>query len=161
MTREVVTLRASDTLRTAMDTLLHNNISGAPVLDADSRVCGVLSETDLLWRQAGIPFDEWIVPPLLLPVLDVVLSWRDNEKFADEVRRVLALKVSDAMTSTQLAVIHPEATLQEAAQLMLRRNVNRLPVVEERDEGSLLGIVTRTDVVAALASAPAHLPPPV
>jgi CBS domain-containing protein len=160
MTREVVILRASDTLRSAMDTMLHNKISGAPVLDADSNLVGVLSETDLLWKEAGLPTDHWIIPPIALPILDAVLAWRDNVTFGEEVRRVLALKVADAM-SKDVATIRPSATLQEAAQLMLRRNVNRLPVVEENDHCSLIGIVTRSDVVAALASAPERMQPPV
>lgn len=47
--------------------------------------------------------------------------------------------------------IKPEATLQQAAQKLLQRKVHRLPVVDER--GALVGLITRHDIVVALASA--------
>ncbi len=60
---------------------------------------------------------------------------------------MLARTVGEAMTA-DVVTVAPEATLQEAAQLMLRKKVNRLPVLSA---GKLVGVLTRSDVVSALA----------
>ena len=160
MTAKPVTFQESDVLQEAMRILLQRRISGAPVVNAAGNLVGVLSESDVLWKEAGMPDDEWIIPPLLLPILDQVVAWRDNAKFADEVRKVLARTVGESMTKgASLVTVAPSATLQDAAKLMLRRKVNRLPVVD--GTGRLVGILTRSDVVKALADSPGNSMPPV
>jgi CBS domain-containing protein len=86
-----------------------------------------------------------------------VPTWRqrDNTTFNTEVRKVLARTVAEAM-STEVVTVAPGASLQDAAALMLRKKVNRLPVVAAG--GALVGVLTRTDVVAALARGGSTVP---
>ena len=103
--------------------MLSKKVSGAPVLDAaGKKLVGVLSETDLLWKEAGVPQDEWVIPPLMLPFVDQIVAWRDATAFQSEVKKVLARTVGEAMTAAPVT-IGPTAPLQEAAQLMLRKKV--------------------------------------
>ena len=136
--------------------MLSKKVSGAPVLDASGKkLVGVLSETDVLWKEAGAPADEWVIPPLMLPFVDQIVAWRDAGAFQSEVKKVLALTVGEAMTASPITVA-PTMLLQEAAQLMLRKKVNRLPVVDF--SGALVGLLTRTDVLKALAAGGGTLP---
>ena len=113
-------------LRTRSDALrlmLSKKVSGAPVLDpAGKKLVGVLSETDVLWKEAGSPMDEWVIPPFMLPFVDQIVAWRDAGAFQTEVKKVLARTVGEAMTASPITVL-PTASLQEAAQLMLRKKV--------------------------------------
>lgn len=102
--------------------MLAKKVSGAPVLNAAGKLVGVLSETDVLWKQAGSPQDEWIIPPFMLPFMDQIVAWRDATAFRAEVSKVLARTVKEAMTASPTTVA-PTASLQEAAQLMLRKKV--------------------------------------
>ena len=75
-----------------------------------------------------MPQDEWVIPPLMLPVVDQIVAWRDATAFQSEVKKVLARTVGEAMTSEPIT-IGPTVPLQEAAQLMLRKKVRpALPI---------------------------------
>ena len=115
-----VAVHRSDALRL----MLSKKVSGAPVLGPTGKLVGVLSETDMLWKEAGTPMDEWVVPPFMLPFVDQIVSWRDATAFQSEVKKVLARTVGEAMTASPITVA-PTASLQEAAQLMLRKKVRR------------------------------------
>ena len=118
--------------------MLSKKVSGAPVLDAaGKKLVGVLSETDLLWKEAGVPQDEWVIPPLMLPFVDQIVAWRDATAFQSEVKKVLARTVGEAMTAEPVT-IGPTAPLQEAAQLMLRKKVRpAMPVAVARRADAL------------------------
>jgi CBS domain-containing protein len=65
-----------------------------------------------------------------------------------ELRKVMGSTVAEVMTK-DLVTIHPEQTVQEAARLMMQKEVHRLPVVDQNK--ALVGIVTRGDIVRAMA----------
>jgi CBS domain-containing protein len=141
MQREVVTVSPGASLKQAAELLVGHGISGLPVVDADGRVLGVFSETDLLFKEQGEPdrptWRAWLVDPLLLV---------DREKLA-------ARTVGEAMTAPA-QTIASRLPIAQAAKLMLGAGVNRLPVV---DEGKLVGIVTRADLVRAFVRSDAEI----
>lgn len=116
MTRDVVQAHRTTPFKEVVRLLDHHRISGLPVIDADDKVLGVLSGSDLVrvqaYRQGSAP------PP--------------------------ALTAEDVMSSPAITV-HPEQTVPDAARLMERRGVERLPVVDEADR--LIGIATRRDLL--------------
>jgi CBS domain-containing protein len=69
------------------------------------------------------------------------------KRFEDRLRKAIASKVEDMMTPDPIT-ISPDASVKEAARLIAERRHNRLPVVEH---GRLVGVVTRLDVLEALA----------
>lgn len=133
MTTQVVAVR-HDTPFTAIASALRQFRVGAfPVLDADGRVIGVVSESDLLTKQAlGGGDDE--VPGRITGLL----RQHDLEKARGTTAETL-------MTSPPM-IIRPDDTVEHAARLMYLRRVKHLPVVDE--SGQLIGIVSRTDVLA-------------
>ena len=129
MTRDVVTVTPEMSLKEAGRMLLEHGVSGLPVLDAEAHVLGVLSATDVLPKEVGgVPFGRRPVGGF---------SGRDIDSKLD------AVTVGQAMTAPALT-IESERSIPAAAGLMLEYDVARLPVVED---GTLVGIVTRTDLV--------------
>jgi CBS domain-containing protein len=136
MSRRVLTVQPGETLKEAARLLTEHRISGLPVVDGDGRVLGVISEADLLVKERGREPRRggplaWLIDPL-----DVV----DRLKLDAHV-------VGEAMTAPALT-IEPGRPVAVAAELMIEKGINRLPVVKN---GELVGIVTRADLVRAFA----------
>lgn len=131
MTRDVVTVGPDMPLKEAATVISEHGVSGVPVCDDDGAVVGVLSESDLLVKQSGMRPRGGLFSLLAEP------------SEPTDLVKVHAHTAGRAMTAPAITVA-PEATVTEAARLMLERNLNRLPVV---DDGRLVGIVTRADLV--------------
>ncbi|MFI1280893.1 CBS domain-containing protein [Streptomyces sp. NPDC020858] len=126
MTDEVVSAVSDTTFKEVAKLLAQHDITGLPVLDAEDRVIGVVSESDLLNRQ-GAP----------------ALSEGDNVDRA-AVPETATFTAGEVMSAPAVTV-RADETAAEAARLMSRRGVERLPVVDEEDR--LVGIVTRRDLL--------------
>ena len=135
MTVDVLTVPTGKTLKEAAQILATTGISGLVVVDDDRKVVGVISEADILFKERspekrrGGSF-AWLFFPDML----------ENEAKLD------ARTAGEAMSSPAIT-IGPDRPVGEAAAKMLDEAVNRLPVVDE--EGDLVGIVTRADLVRA------------
>jgi CBS domain-containing protein len=136
MTVEVVTARRETSLKDAARELAERGISGMPVVDEAQAVLGVLSEGDVLGKERPAAPD------------DGGAAARFFRHEDPEARRALdARTVGDAMSSPAIT-IEPHWPLATAAEQMVEQGVNRLPVVQQ---GRLVGIVTRADLVRAFA----------
>jgi CBS domain-containing protein len=143
MTRDVAVVRADQTLREVAAVLDARHISGAPVVDHDGRLIGVLSENDLLdaaRRDAAIPRFAVLG---LMPVPDDLFRRAYDDGWKLRAENLMTRKIITAPEDTPLA---------ELAETMVRRRVNRIPIVAENADGSktLVGIVTREDVLRGL-----------
>lgn len=134
MTTAVLTVRPDTMLKDAAALMTERGISGLPVVDLGGQVVGVLSEGDILFKEAG--------QKARRPFVDRLLSLPPSEVEA----KFLAATVGEAMTSPALT-ISPRRPLTQVASTMIERGVKRLPVVDEM--GNLVGIVTRADLVRA------------
>lgn len=141
MTRKVVTVAPTDTLRVAATLLTRKDISGMPVVATDGKVVGVLSEKDIvrvLRDKTGFAM------PGGLFALILETSEARQKDLLTHCRTVMdEVQVSSAMT-TPAKTIPPEMLTLEAARLMISLHINRMPVVEH---GKLVGIVSRTNVL--------------
>jgi CBS domain-containing protein len=139
MTKSVITILETDTLREAATLLTEKHISGAPVVDETGALVGVLSESDLLSesrRRAALP--RVAAFGIFLP------SEESLERIYDGGANLL---VRDVMTRDVFTA--PESiSLHELGETMLRRKINRVPIVD--DSGALQGIVTREDILKAI-----------
>ena len=138
MTSEVITASVDTPLQEVARLLIDHRISGLPVVDAEGALVGVVSETDFLAKQAG-PGSRRPSP------LQWLLSGTSAAKHAEA--RLHATTAGAAMT-TPPVTIEPDRPVAEAAALMAQADVNRLPVMED---GRLVGILTRADIVRAYA----------
>jgi CBS domain-containing protein len=141
MTTDVITAKPDTTVGELADILAKNKISGVPVVDDQSRVLGMVTEADIILQDADLHF------PFYVQFLEMVIYLQSVHKFEERVRKSIGSKVSEIMT-TEVVSASPQESVREVATLMADRNVNRLPVV---DDGRLVGIVTRGDIVRAIA----------
>ena len=138
MTHFVVALGPRDTIKQAAQQLLSNRISGTPVVDK-GKLVGIVSETDLVqtYAQAARGTSFLGSPNRLMSLPPGAPAWEVNNT-----------TVGDVMT-LEVVSIPPEASVWEAASLMHRREVRRLPVVDADDY--VVGVLTRSDLVRAMA----------
>jgi CBS domain-containing protein len=129
MTTRVIWVRKDATFREMATALREYRVSAFPVVDDDRKVIGVVSEADMLNKEAFA--DE-------PGVISGILHHRDQAK----ARGVTA---GELMTTAVVAV-RPEDTVEHAAKLMYDRRVKRLPVTDE--SGRLVGIISRADVLS-------------
>lgn len=145
MQTEVITVGPDTTVRELADILAEKKISGVPVVDEQGAVIGMVSEADLIVQDAELHF------PYYIQFLDSVIYLQSFHKFEERFKKAFATRVSDIM-SREVIAVSPETSVREAATLMTDRNVNRLPVTESgKGGGRLVGIVTRADIVRAIA----------
>lgn len=144
MTTRVITVRPDTPAHEIARILVENRISGVPVVDEENRVLGIVSEGDLIRRLEDTDDGRrrsWWLELLASP-----------ERRAEDYVRAHGRLARDIMTDV-VTVIDEGATLGEAARLLEEKHVKRLPVVRE---GKLVGIVSRADLLRALALAPAQ-----
>lgn len=136
---QVHTLSPDATLREAAELLGLWNVSGAPVVDSQGNLVGVVSESDLLSearKRAALP--RTAAFGVFLPVEDAL------KRIYHEGATLL---VGEVM-STNLVTATADTPVDEIGRLLVQRKINRIPVVNI--EGKLVGIVTREDVLRSL-----------
>jgi CBS domain-containing protein len=141
MQTEVITVGPATTVRELADILAKHKVSGVPVVDGERRVLGMVSEADIILQDADLHF------PYYIQFLDSVIYLQSFSKFEERFRKAFGSKVTEVM-SDEVFTISSDASVRDAATLMADRKVNRLPVIEG---DRLVGIVTRGDIVQAIA----------
>lgn len=144
MTRRVAAVTPETPLKEVAALMVERGISGVPVVDGAGAVLGVVSEADFLIKERGA---EGVRRRLLSRLFG------ESRQALAELAKIEATTAGEAMTSPAVTVA-PAETLQAAARQMSAQQVNRLPVVED---GVLVGIVTRADVVRAFVRPDAEL----
>ncbi len=129
MTTDVITVQRDAPFKEVARLLDEHSVSALPVLDADGRLVGIVSEADLLPKE-----------------------YRDRPgRLARLMHRHELVKaegdVAGELMSSPAVTIGPDSSLADAAKLMMHERVKRLPVVS--DSGDLIGIVSRADLVEA------------
>jgi len=129
MTREVVTVRPETSVREIAALLDRHHISALPVVDDSGHPTGVVSEGDLVRKEAGKPDGRYRPPPRMA----------SGERLRADAETAAGLMSSPVVTA------RPGWSIVRAARAMDRRKVKRLPVVDET--GRLVGIVSRLDLL--------------
>lgn len=142
MTRDPITVTRETSLTEAIKIIAEKRISGLPVVDDHGKLVGVISETDLMWKETGIE------PPPYVMFLDSVIYLENPARYEKEVHKALGQTVGEVMTAKAIS-IDPQSSVKEAARLMHDKHVRRLPVVNEEDQ--VVGIITRGDIVRSMA----------
>jgi CBS domain-containing protein len=145
MTRSVVTVRPDATILEAANTMLQHHVSGLPVVDAAGKLVGIVSEGDFIRRgEIGTQKkrSRWLS----------FLMGADATQYVREHGR----KVSEVMTNDPLTIAE-DATLEEIVNAMEANGIKRMPVMRD---GKLVGIVSRANLLHAVASLAREIPDP-
>lgn len=130
MNARVIALKRTADFKEIISVLRRHRVSACPVVNDAGQVIGVVSEGDLLFKEADPG----------TPCGSIRLRWKLSEE-----SKVNAVTAGHLMTSPAVT-IQPDAPVAVAARVMQDRRLKRLPVVT--DDGTLIGIVSRADVLS-------------
>ena len=136
MTWGVISVEADASVERAARLMLQNKVSGLPVVNSQGTMVGMVTEADFLRRSEIRRRPRW---------LEFLIG---PGRLATEYVHAAGRKVSEIMTPDPYTVT-PETSLEQIVDVMERRRIKRLPVVED---GKLIGIVSRANLMHALAS---------
>ena len=139
-----VTVASDASVEDVVAALREHQLPGMPVVDADGRLVGIVTEADLV-----LPDDEGDLHiPHYVNLFGGTVFLESLHRFEDRLRKAFAASAEDMMTRDP-DTVGPDTSVREAARLLHETGHNRLPVVED---GRLVGVVTRLDVLGALAA---------
>lgn len=138
MTADVITVGPEVSVHKAASLMSDHGVSGLPVVDTDGRMLGIVTQADLILRQAAPRARRWWQRLL-----------EDREALARDYQKASGTTVGEVMTRAVVSV-SPALGIEAAARILYDRGLRRLPVV--RDD-RLVGILSRGDLVKALAAA--------
>jgi CBS domain-containing protein len=143
MVQDVVTVGPDEDVAKALQLLVDHDIGALPVVDGERRVIGILSEADLLHREKIRTKKHrawWLeaVTPASVLALDYAKS---------HGRKVAELMSEDVISADE------DTSLSELANILEKNRIKRVPVLKD---GTLVGIVSRSNLIQALASAPSQ-----
>jgi CBS domain-containing protein len=136
MIKNVVTLKAAQTLAKAAEILVKNNISGAPVVGENNKLIGMISEKDLFKA----------LYPDLKDILLNIKAWFVKEKASFKINEKKKVFIKSLMAKEVISIEEDDSILKAGA-LMLSSNIHRLPVLRK---GKLVGLVSRRDIFRKL-----------
>ncbi|SHG81805.1 CBS domain-containing protein [Bradyrhizobium erythrophlei] len=147
MTQHVIAIGADAPIAEALDTMLRHHVSGLPVIDTDGKLIGIISEGDFIRRaELGTQRKRGRWLSFLVGA----------DRVAADFVHAHGRKVGDIMTPDPLT-ISEDTPLVRIVEIMESNNVKRLPVVRGN---RMVGIVTRSDLLPALADLARHGPSP-
>ncbi|MBW4600368.1 MAG: CBS domain-containing protein [Calothrix sp. FI2-JRJ7] len=144
MSHNPVVVKRETSLTEAIKILAERRISGLPVVDDSGKLIGIISETDLMWQETGV------TPPAYIMFLDSVIYLQNPATYERDLHKALGQTVGEVMSKDPITIA-PDKSLRDAAKLMHDKNIHRLPILDS--EGQVIGILTRGDIIRAMASA--------
>lgn len=137
MTTTVVSVTPDTTVEELGRLFLDKRISGAPVLDVEGGLYGIVTENDLVRQNRRFHI------PTVLRLFDAFIPLEGSASIEEEIRRMSASRVAD-ICSRQVVTVGPEASLQDIATIMSDKGIHLIPVLQE---GKLLGIIGKIDLI--------------
>jgi CBS-domain-containing membrane protein len=140
MTTEVTTFSPATEINEAARVLLEKDINGAPVVDENGTLIGIVCQSDLIAQQKKLRI------PSVFAILDGFVPLGSLGKIEQEMRKISALTVEEAMTPKPKTVF-PDTPIDDIAAIMVDHRLHTLPVEQA---GKLVGIIGKSDVLSTL-----------
>lgn len=146
MDRQPETVSPDDSIQEVIETLQTNDLPGVPVVDETRKVLGIITDSDLVISNEDSDFHL----PHYVNIMGGIVFLESTKHWEERARKAFAATAAEMMTTDPITV-GPDEPAEHAGRLISEKKHNRLPVVD--DEGRLVGVVTRVDVLAALTGA--------
>ena len=143
MDADVPSVTAEDDARAAIDLLAKTDLGAIPVVDADRKVVGIVSESDLILADE----ESDLHLPHYLNIMGGIVFIGSMKGFEKRLEKAFATKVSELMSADPI-VVHTYEAADRVAKKIADHHHNHLPVVDEDER--LAGMVTRADALAAV-----------
>lgn len=148
MTKNVITLKPSETIRQAIQKFAKNRISGAPVVDDENNVIGILTEKDIL-KSLRTRYTELRMVYPSLPIMGISFVEVEKQKeLFEALKEIGDMHVLEVMHKDVITVM-PTDLVEDSIPIMVSKGINRLPVVDPNKK--LVGIITRCNVIIGLS----------
>jgi CBS domain-containing protein len=141
MATDVVTVRRDTSVNDIARLMSERDISGVPVVDDAHHVVGIVTELDMIVRNTRLEM------PTFIQILDGRIPLETPGHYRKRLQHMLGTHAADIMTA-EVVAIGPDDTVEDLAELMVKRRFNPVPVVEN---GILVGIVSRADLIRMMA----------
>jgi CBS domain-containing protein len=142
MTTKVFSVQTDTAVSDVARLMSEHAISGVPVLDAQGRLVGVVTELDLIVRNGRLEM------PAFLQILDAVVPLELPGHLQNRLLHMLGTHAEDVMTR-DLHPVGPDMDIADLVDVMVKRRLNPVPVVES---GKLVGIVSHADLIRKMAT---------
>jgi len=139
MTKNVITVSPDLDIYKLAQLLIDKNISGAPVVDKDKRLLGIVKEEGVIFKDKKVHLPTFIS-------LSVGFLALGTHRYNEEIKKIAASKVSEIMEK-DIVTIPVDMKIEDVATLMLEKEAYYLPVLEDK---KLAGVVTKRDIVRAI-----------
>jgi CBS domain-containing protein len=139
MTKDVIAVKPETTVEELARLLIEYKISGAPVVNDENRIVGVVTENDLIKKNARLHI------PTIVRLFDAYFLL-DSKKVEDDIKKMVAGTV-DEICNKDIVSLTEETTLEEIATIMSEKNIHLLPVLRD---GVVVGIVGKADIVKSM-----------
>jgi CBS domain-containing protein len=141
MERDVVTIAPDATVHELVLLLRDKDLGGVPVVDGNRRLVGIVTEGDLVIEDADVRL------PHYFELFGNLVYLGGQKKFEERLKKMVGNAVADVMT-TEVFTVGPDDPAPRAANIMVDKKVNRVPVVD--GDSRLVGIVARHDIIRML-----------
>lgn len=142
MTKDVVKVKRDTTVQELAHLLMEKNISGAPVVDDEGVLIGVVTESDLIDQNKKVHI------PTVVSVLDSFIFLESTEKMDQEMKKIAGSTVADIFTEN-VKTVSPDTQIDELATIMSEKNIHTLPVIEGND---IVGVIGKRDIIKTIIS---------
>lgn len=141
MTRKVVTVNKSLSIKELSKLFIDNRFNGIPVTDDDNKIIGVVTQGDLIEQNKNLHI------PTVIALFDAVLFLESEKKFESDVKKLTGTTVEDIYHKDVISV-SPDADINIITTLMAEKDIHTLPVI---DGDKLVGIIGKRDIIRTMA----------
>ncbi len=142
MSSSVLTVKMSTSIAEVAEIFHDNSIGGAPVVDDEGKLVGIITESDLIDQNKKLHI------PTVVAIFDAVVYLESLRKFEEELRKMTGNKVKD-LCSTDVVTVDADTPVNEIASIMADSHFHTIPVL---DNALLVGVVGKDDIVKTMAS---------
>jgi len=142
MTTDVITVKMDTPISDVARIFHEERISGAPVVDEENNLIGIITESDLIDQNKKLHI------PTVVAIFDAVIYLERLKHFEMELRKMTGTKVRDVYTKDVVSV-NVDTPVNETASIMADNHFHTIPVL---DDNKMVGIVGKDDIVKTMAT---------
>ncbi len=141
MASDPITVTETTGVQEVAEILLNSHHHGVPVVDAENRLVGIVTDADLVDRTKRVHL------PTVITILDTLIPIAGFKQYSEDLRKATATTAGDLCTR-EVDYVYPDAEMDTIATLLSEHHIHLVPVLDE--DNKLLGVITNTDIIRAL-----------